>query len=58
MYYYFFDTTTQRCFGFSDGAPAPMDGVTVFASEKKIDNYSDYLLQDGTMVYSPKEEEA
>ena len=58
MYYYFFDTTTQRCFGFSDGAPAPIDGVTVFASETKVDNYSDYILHDGAMVYSPKEAEA
>ena len=56
--YYLIDNSTMRVMGTSSGPIEPMEGITVFYSEIKISDYADYVLKDGSLVYSPKEAEA
>ena len=55
MYYYVFSNSDNRCYSVSDYPPQVSDVETVFQSADYVTNFHDYILQNGAMVYSPKE---
>lgn len=53
--YYMINSATGRVIGTASGPIEPIDGVTVFQSDTAVDNYYDYILKNGKLVYQPKE---